>query len=418
MTPQLKNINRWVAFSLVNLCLLALFGVLLRTKFLFYMPSVDYKNLLSAHSHFAFGGWVTLSLMILYVDKLLNVEEKQKNIYQYILGGIQLTSLGMLVTFPFQGYALFSIVFSTSYIFITYIFAWVFISDLRKTRKSRPVKILAICSLVSLAVSSVGPFYLAYLMATKSGTYFQTLDAVYTFLHFQYNGFFTLTVLALFFDDKYRNAHEVIKEKIQLFAVLICLSIIPALFLSLLWHSRNISVLRVFAYVGCILIFISLIAFGRLLPTMKNYIWTRHTMARNLLIFALISFLIKMVLQTGTIVPSLGNAVFGFRPVIIGFLHLVFLGLVTFYILSRYVEDGFISMQRPFARFALIFFSAAIFFHEAVLLVDGIGLLFRKTNPIYGWLLWVAAILLFTGALLLAFSKSKSRLTETKLEIS
>src|SRR5215471_9755568 len=103
----------WVTLSLVNLCILALFGMTLRTKFVFPIAFIDYKNFLSAHSHFAFGGWVTLALMILLIDNLLTEQQKQKGIYQWILGGIEVCALGMVISFPFHGYAFFSILFST-----------------------------------------------------------------------------------------------------------------------------------------------------------------------------------------------------------------------------------------------------------------------------------------------------------------
>ena len=101
----MKRKDFWITMSLVNLCIVALFGLTLRTKFLFPIQYIDYKNFLSAHSHFAFGGWVTLALMTLYIDNLLTADQKQKKIYQWSLWGIEITSVGMLITFPFQGYA-------------------------------------------------------------------------------------------------------------------------------------------------------------------------------------------------------------------------------------------------------------------------------------------------------------------------
>jgi hypothetical protein len=61
----------WACFSLLNLCVAALMGLLLRTKFLFPMPEVNYSYFLSSHSHFAFGGWVSLALMALMVHEVL-----------------------------------------------------------------------------------------------------------------------------------------------------------------------------------------------------------------------------------------------------------------------------------------------------------------------------------------------------------
>jgi hypothetical protein len=108
-----------------------------------------------------------------------------------------------------------------------------------------------------------------------------------------------------------------------------------------------------------------------------------------------------MVLQMGTIFPALGNAVFGFRPIIIGYLHQVFLGMVTFYILARYIEMNALPTQRPFTRFALLFFAAMIVIHQVILLINGVQLLSGSGHPIYGWLVWGAALGLLSGAIML-----------------
>jgi hypothetical protein len=116
-----------------------------------------------------------------------------------------------------------------------------------------------------------------------------------------------------------------------------------------------------------------------------------------------------MILQTGTIIPWLGNAVFGYRPIIIGFLHLVFLGLVTFYILSYFLKDGSLSLQLRLSKIAVAWFTGAVLFNEGILLIDGVGRLFEITYPIYDRLLWIASIGLFTGAILLVIARMKSR---------
>src|SRR5215467_286068 len=105
---MMRNRNLWATLSLVNLCIVALLGTTLRMKFLFPIPFIDYKNFLSAHSHFAFGGWVTLTLMTLYIDDLLTQDQKDRTVYQWILWGVEITSIGMAISFPFKGYAFFS----------------------------------------------------------------------------------------------------------------------------------------------------------------------------------------------------------------------------------------------------------------------------------------------------------------------
>jgi hypothetical protein len=403
----MKRKNLWITLSLVNLCILALLGMTLRTKFLFPLPFIDYKYFLSAHSHFAFGGWVTLALMILYIDNLLTTRQQQKRVYQRILWGIEITSFGMAVTFPFQGYALLSIVFSTVFIFFTYGFSWVFIKDIRETKRDKLVTLLSIAALLSLVLSSVGPFTLAYILATKTGNAILYRDSIYTYLHFQYNGFFTLSVFALFFNQLLIHANASTRKKIRQFAFFVCLSVVPALFLSLLWHTYNIYI-HSLAIIGCILIMLSLVFFFRFAMNRKNYLLYTLPLARTLLIFSMISFAIKMFLQMGTIIPALGNAVFGYRPIIIGFLHLVFLGFVSFYILSNFLNAGIFASEKKISKIAVVFFSTAIILNEAILLIDGMGLMFYTTLRIYPWLLWIASILLFTGTLLMLGARLKS----------
>jgi len=393
----MKRKKFWVTLSLLNLCIVALLGFVLRSKFLFPIPYIDYKNMLNAHSHFAFGGWLTLILMILFVDSLLNEIQKQKNIYQFMLGGIALTSYGMLFTFSFQGYALFSIIFSTLFIFFTYAFSWVFIVDIRKEKKERPVVWLSTAALISLVVSSVGPFTLAYMMATRTGDPILFRDAIYTFLHFQYNGFFTLSIFALYFNYIYPRLSVFSQKKLSAFAILLISSIVPTLFLTMLWHGHN-PVIRGIAILGCTLIIITLILFFWLIFMMKKTILFSSPLANSLLLFSLFSFVIKMLLQMGTLIPSLGNAVFGFRPIIIGFLHLVFLGMITFYILAHLLQSFNLIIEKRFVQIAVSFFASAIILNEAILLVEGIGLLYYVTHPVYPKLLWLASIMLFVGA--------------------
>jgi len=398
--------NLWITLSLVNLCIVALLGLTLRTKFVFPLPFLDYRNFLSAHSHFAFGGWVTLILMVLFIDNLLADEQKQKKIYQWILWGIEITALGMAMSFPFKGYAFFSILFSTVFIFFTYGFSVVFIRDILKATTEKLTRLLSIGAIASLVISSGGPFTLAYIMATKTGDTFLFKDAVYTFMHFQYNGFFTLSVFALFFNQVLKNITARTRKRMWQFSLFLCCSVIPSLFLSLLWHSFNVYI-RTSAMIGCGLIIVTLSFFLAFIFNRTLY-QSFQPAARSLLYLAIASFAIKMILQTGTIVPALGNAVFGFRPIIIGFLHLVFLGLITFYILSHLLQAELFSWEKKITRFAIGFFSAAIIINETILLIDGIGLLFYTTNRIYPWLLWIASILLFVGSLLVLAARLSS----------
>jgi hypothetical protein len=402
----MKNLSNWVTIAIINLSVVALLGVGLRTKLLFPVYFIDFKNLLSAHSHFAFGGWVTLILAALLIDKFLPHELKNKKIYQVILWGILICSYGMVFTFPFQGYDVLSIIFSTSFILFTYLFTWVFLRDGMKISLGRPVGLLVTCALLSLVISSFGPFRLAYMMATQTGTASQYRDAIYSFLHFQYNGFFTLAILALLFHGKTIILAEKHKKLLNAFAIMLCLSIFPSLFLSLLWHSYN-PLIKGLSIVGCVLIIITVLLFTILLVQRTGLFKMENKWANALLFLTLLSFVVKMVLQTGTIIPALGKAVFEYRPIIIGFLHLVFLGMVTLFVFAYLIERGLFPVHSRAPRLALLFFILAILFNETVLLVNGIMLLFETTHPLFGWLLWIASLLLFSGALFIVIVRVK-----------
>jgi hypothetical protein len=149
---------------------------------------------------------------------------------------------------------------------------------------------------------------------------------------------------------------------------------------------------------------VALLSFIALLFDRESKMRFTHRWARALVILSIFSFLVKMALQTGSVYPPLQNAVFGFRPIIIGYLHLVFLGLVTFYILSNYFEAG-IFPNRKFSFFAIGWFASWIIINETILLVQGIGLLMSIAHPYFGFLLWIAAMGLFTGAVLMYIAR-------------
>lgn len=392
----------WLSLCLINLSIVALLGFTLRSKILFSLPFIDYRNVLSAHSHFAFSGWVGLSLITLLIYDLLPDELNQKSIYQWILIGIEVSSLGMAILFPIWGYNTLTIIFSALYIIVSFVFAGVFIRDVLKVSTNRTVKLLSISAISSLVVSSIGPFGLLYIILSKTGNSILYRDSIYTFLHFQYNGFFTLSTFALLFN--YLLKHTIyLTQDANRFALSICASVVPSLFLALLWH--NSSFFYVLAIIGCVCILLSIFFL------IKTYLYYRpnsrfSSLSKTLLTLSILSFFIKMLLQVGTIFPSIANAVYGDRPVIIGFLHLVFLGFVTFFILSTLISSGYFTRNGKIIKYPFFVFMSGVIANEILLMTQGLGILFKINSHIYQWLLWGASILLFLGATLIADSRA------------
>jgi len=408
---MLKEKNSWITISLINLSIVALLGVLLRSKILFSIPWIDFKFMLHSHSHFAFAGWITLCLFTLLTFEMLPRKNSCKPRYKYLLTALLVTSVGMLLSFPFQGYGLFSIMFSTLFIFVTYAFSCFFIKDLVKSKAEKPVKLLCIVGLIALCVSSVGPFTLAYMMASHSVNVLLYRDAIYTYLHLQYNGFFSLSVFALLINQFGNKFDDYTKLRIKRFAVVLSLSVLPTLFLSYLWHFPNMAI-RGIAFFGCVLLVVTLFYFGAAITSAKLVFSKMNPLAKTVGGLSLFAFALKSVLQIGTVFPAIGNEIFSNRAVIVGYLHLVMLGFITLYLLAHLIHTKYFEIDTGTAKTGIIVFTVAVITNEAVLMTQGLSGMMMKNSSIYPWLLWAAAIGLFTGALLISISTANNRRTK------
>jgi hypothetical protein len=401
---MMKSKNFWISLSLLNLCIVTVLGVILRSKALFDLPIIDYNHLLNAHSHFAFGGWVTLALMVLLMHTLLTESQKQKSIYQFVFWSIFVTVWGLLFTFPFSGYNTWSTYISTLFTFTTYIFSWVFIRDVLKAKVSKTVLILSIASVFCMVLSSAGSFTLGYLFATKSLKAILYRDALFSYLHLQYNGFFTLAVFALLFQKIESKFSVEVQKKIYRFALVLVISILPSMFLSYHWHDPSF-LFHVIAYIGSALL---LISFGLFIPVLKAILKLYKSVP---ILFKFIgglslgAFMLKMFLQSFTIINFFGNLVFGDRPIIMGFLHLVFLGFVSLFLLAYFAKTGLLNTEKTFTKVSLVVFAMGALLNETLLWAQGFAAMLIQSSDIFPWLLWGAGIWLFIGAALIGIAR-------------
>jgi hypothetical protein len=160
-----------------------------------------------------------------------------------------------------------------------------------------------------------------------------------------------------------------------------------------------------FASIACVLVLASLVYLYRFLKDISGAQAFTSPVSRTFWVFSTVSFTLKMLLQVGTIFPQLGNAVYGDRPVIIGFLHLVFLGFITFFLLALVVENRYFLLRGKQIILPFIIFSTGIIANELLLMLQGLGILLNTNSDIYKWLLWGVAIILFTGALSIALTR-------------
>ena len=122
------NSKLWLKTSIINLLLVAILGLLMRYKIGFEFPFLDQKHLQHSHSHFAFSGWISHTLMVLMIGfleyKIKKTEIQFIKKYNLLLITNLICSYGMLISFIIQGYGAISILFSTSSIVIACVFTF------------------------------------------------------------------------------------------------------------------------------------------------------------------------------------------------------------------------------------------------------------------------------------------------------
>ncbi|MFN8253778.1 MAG: hypothetical protein U0V75_18035 [Ferruginibacter sp.] len=398
------TLQRHTRIALFNLALIATIGVILRYKIAFSLPFLDQKHLLHGHSHFAFAGWISQALMVLLVNYLLQQNnDKPLSKYKWILNANLITAYGMLVSFPLQGYGLFSISFSTLSIFVSYIFAFHFWKDLNRLPHKNTCHWWMKAALLFNALSSLGAFSLAFMMATKTVHQNWYLAAVYFFLHFQYNGWFFFACMGLATAKFFINVSpKVLKIIFWLFAG----ACIPAYVLSALWLP-----IPSWTYLIVVLAAFSQLA-GWLLSLQhikKQFVFIRSVSKKEvrwIIVLAGIALTIKLLLQLGSTIPALSVLAFGFRPIVIGYLHLILLGVITLYLLGFFMQEQFITLSKRSIA-AVKLFVAGIIINELLLMTQGIAAMTYTPLPFINELLLGAALILFTGIFLINISQKR-----------
>ena len=400
---MLSPIQRWLRITLFNLLLVALIGFVLRYKIAYSLLFVDQKHLLHAHSHFAFAGWITMALMALMVAWLS--EENGETVfkkYQWILYANLVTAYGMLFSFPFEGYGKFSISFATLSIIANYIFAIQFWRDLNKMKKRSVSHYWFKAALFFNILSSLGAFGLSYMMATKDIHQNDFLAASYFYLHFQYNGWFFFACMGLLTTRVlvYAISAGHLKKIFWLFSI----ACIPAYFLSALWMPIPLWVYTIVIIAAIMQItgwawMLSLLK--KQLPFIKiNFSLT----SKRIFGLSAIALSIKLLLQLGSTIPSLSNLSFGFRPIVIGYLHLVLLGVISLFILGYMIGCKFIFINKT-TIIGTSIFVCGIIINEVLLMIHGVSALNYINVPYINESLLAAAFILFCGMLILNISQ-------------
>lgn len=419
------NKTLWYKLAVLNLAIVAFLGLCLRYNQVYYIPFIDQKNLLHSHSHFAFAGWIGFLLNVLIIDKFLKgFETNAKRWNNYLLIS-SVVNYGMMISFILQGYKGISILFSTASLFVSYYFAYTVWKDLNRQpylanpnsdRSTNFPQRFVKAALFFLVISSIGPYVLAYLTIIGNTHAFMNHNALYWFLHFQYNGFFSFTILALLLHNLQKFPLN--QSYLSTFYYLIVTACIPAYFLTFLWKGILIPVL-INNIVTAILLIGAVTSF--LLFVFKNFsvFQLRYKNISALLIFiSLSAYTLKVLLQAVTAFPALSHLVFGYRSIVVGYLHLIFLIFVSLFLLTELSARQIINTKYSGAKVAMLSFTFFALMNELLLGLQGFSAVFDVELPNLYPALFYNSIFLFGSAAALAFIAFRFGMANTSKEFA
>lgn len=400
--------NFWLKIAVINLLIVAVLGLLMRYKIGFEFPFLDQKYLQHSHSHFAFAGWVSHTLMVLMIGFLeYNIKKTTLNFtkkYNFILLVNLICAYGMLVFFIIQGYGFVSIFFSTASIGVACVFAVFYFKDLKLISADNFSINWFKAALFFNVLSSLGTFALAYMMASKNIQQNEYLASIYFYLHFQYNGwfFFACMGLLLSFLQLKRVENNFLKTSFWLFFV----SCLPAYFLSTLWLKLPDWIYVITLISALIQTFVWFKFLIIILKLKQTFFENYPIVLRYILLFVGIALSLKFILQLGSTIPALSQLAFGFRPIVIAYLHLVLLAVISLFLLFYIYANQLISFNKKI-KIGLYVFSIGVFLNEIILAIQGVASFSYTLIPFINELLFGAAIVLVCGIGILVFYSLK-----------
>jgi len=394
----------WTKASLFFLFMIAFIGSSLRAVYFIKLP-LQYQNLVHAHSHTAFQGWIYTLSILLISSLYLNQSQIKKGRYvlQFLL--TVLVIVGVLVSFSMQGYGLFSIIFSTIFGFMNYWFIFSFLrqskSFANEIKQSISLRFIKTGLWLGL-LSSLLPFGIGFLAAKGLKATEAYPSLIYTFLHLQYNGWFLFVALGLFFKLLENAQIPFDKKMASRFYWFFAIAILPAISLSFLGTSfRNYIVLP--AYFAAIMQIIGLgFFFATLKPIFKKWMCSKNIWFKLFMLASLSSFFLKILLQSLSILPQLETYAFKNKNIVLAYLHLSLLGVLSFMLIAILIDLKWLSINH-FSRIGFSLFLIGFLITELMLVLGGMAIFYD-----YKWLFY-GSVSMLVGIFLLLLSPQNSK---------
>ena len=403
------KVYQLLKITVFNLLIVSFLGVIMRYKIAFYFPFLEQKHLQEAHSHFAFYGWIT-NAIYLFIYKILKQtisKKKLTSFYNTIIINL-FASYGMLFSFLYSGYYWLSIVFSTVALFCSFYFLFIFYKNYKNLETLSRIWFLG--GLLFAVFSSLGVFNLSFMKINHHISQDLYLASTYFYLHFQYNGFFIFSCIGLLINMLENIGAKLNSSEIYLTFWLLFFSCFLGFGLSVLWLELPI-------WLYSMIVLSSLV---QILANVKILFWVRKNwmlilekftpLERFILIFVGVAFFAKVLLQLASTIPAISQFAFGFRNIVIAYLHLVLLMCITGFLILKLLILKIFRLKKKFVL-GIKLFLLGVFLNELVLGINVILSIKYISLPYSQYILFGISILIMLS-LLLVFVFTKKNISQ------
>jgi hypothetical protein len=396
------NAKYQAALALAYFLFSVLLGLLLR-GYVLIQPSLNYKYIVHAHSHLALLGWVYLGLTTV-IYALYPKNRKSIRRYRRLFLFTNLSLVGMLATFPWQGYGLWSIFFSTLFLFTSYGYYHFFNRYLSPVAEHRQSHACFQAALIYMVLSSAGPWALGAIMSTLGPSSVWYRMSVYFYLHFQYNAWMFLGLLGIllhYFESQGKPLpNAVFRNSMRWIHAGILLSFL----LSALWTSPP-RIVNVIGGLGILGIGLGLLPIGKWMWKHRDNLL--HGRGQSVVCIGMALVLsLKLALQALAAIPYFAALSATYLDFIIGYLHWTFLGLVSLGLFLAFYYSNLAS----FTKTGLYLYIFGFITSEALIFYRGLA----GWQGLYLWedyaaWLWVASLFMGIGILWFLVSMRANR---------
>lgn len=313
-----NTLRRIILISYLFLVIIACLGALLRIL-PFSGFNISYNNLIHAHSHGAFLGWLFLANFAI-TGHLIQYKFSTK-VTVWLAADVVLL-LFMVPLFVKYGYNYLTIILSTLHVILSTILALQLIKAIgfRNLRSFNGYKSYLILAWTCLIISGAFPLILGIIVKSFGNASPAYYNTIYTYLHFQYNGFFVSSILAFihfYFGSKNDKG---LKGAYYLFVVSVPLTLVNSYLWSApeFWFNAISMVACAIQLTACIF----LLNKEFLVQSLENKI----PFSMNWVIYGLI---LKSIMQLSASFPHIAIATSLNRYLILFYLHFVLLGIIS-----------------------------------------------------------------------------------------